>query len=260
MRDLIPLHLFGLQGPGCQIGDLLLQYLPIPGDRAVAAQHPGQPQQVVRDAGPYTGPCRRVPPVLDIPLLKLTGGGQQQLFSGALRPGIQERGHILKLVPEAEGAAVLVLGGPRHQSAGSHLVQAPAVEVVVQRPVRGGQGKGGHPLPPPCQGLAPQIQIPLSGKPGFQPSVSRLCDQSQRQSLGKRAGHGLTLSHAVGECPACSCQGEGQDPLCPNERYKRLCYQPSCPHLLFPPCKARSVGDRTGTAVAISKDRPLLLL
>ena len=53
LRDLIPLHLFGLQGPGCQIGDLLLQYLPIPGDRAVAAQHPGQPQQVVRDAGPY---------------------------------------------------------------------------------------------------------------------------------------------------------------------------------------------------------------
>ena len=90
LGDLIAVLLPRLQGLGGQIGDLLLQNGPVPGDSAVPAQHPGQPQQIVRDAGAHPGPLGRVPPVLHIPLLKLPGGTQQQLLPGPLRPGVHQ--------------------------------------------------------------------------------------------------------------------------------------------------------------------------
>lgn len=150
--DLVPVLLPRLQGSCCQVKYLFIQDAPVPGDRHIPAQHPGQPQQVVGDAGAHPGPLGRVPPVLHVPLLKLPGGAQQELFPCPFRPGIQQGRRVLELVPEAEGPAILVLAGAGHETAGDHLIETPAAEITVQGAVRCADCKGSYLVSPPGQG------------------------------------------------------------------------------------------------------------
>jgi hypothetical protein len=65
-----------------------------------------------------------------------------------LRPGEAERHAVLELVAEAVGAARLVEGRPRPDAAGDRLVEQPAVQHDVHRPVRRADLDGAEHLAP----------------------------------------------------------------------------------------------------------------
>ena len=194
---LIPLPLPLPQGRGFQIAGLLPAHGPVPRHLQIFRQHIRQPQQVVGDPGPDPRPMGRMPPVLHVSLRKLAGGGQHQLFPGPLRHSEQQGPHVLELVPEAVGSAILILRRAGHQPAGQHLIERPAVEIPVQRRLRGGEAQGGHLFPPVQHDLLPLCLRPFrrEGVPAVdQPApFPRRAHQDGRQSLRHRAGGRLSI-------------------------------------------------------------------
>jgi hypothetical protein len=74
--------------------------------------------------------------VLDVALDKLAARGPEEMFAGYRWADRGERHAVLQLVPEAIGAAGLVETRSRPDAAGERLVDEPAVEHDVHRPVR----------------------------------------------------------------------------------------------------------------------------
>ncbi|MCY1390258.1 hypothetical protein D9M71_50740 [compost metagenome] len=74
--------------------------------------------------------------MLHIALGELSTGGAQQMAAGFHRVGEGQRHAVLQLVAEAIGAARLVERRPRADAAGQRLVEQPAIEQDVHRPVR----------------------------------------------------------------------------------------------------------------------------
>ena len=65
-----------------------------------------------------------MPPVQHVALDELVGGVQEDLRAGQLGPEMDQRGRVLQLVAEAEGAARLVERRARPQPAAERLIDA----------------------------------------------------------------------------------------------------------------------------------------
>ena len=200
----------------------------------------------------------RMPPVLHVSLRKLAGGGQHQLFPGPLRHSEQQGPHVLELVPEAVGSAILILRRAGHQPAGQHLIERPAVEIPVQRRLRGGEAQGGHLFPPVQHDLLPLCLRPFrrEGVPAVdQPApFPRRAHQNGRQSLCHRAGGRLSISPLDGQRPSTSGERETEHPLRPVRGHMSLRHQQGLPKPLLPAGKAGAVGHCTGQAIPVRED------
>src|SRR5262249_25146186 len=89
-----------------------------------------------------------VPPVLDVALAELAARAAQQVLAHERGAREEERHDVLDLVAEAEGAAGLVVAGPREEAAAQRLVEQPAVHHHVEGVVRGVHLDGPQPLAP----------------------------------------------------------------------------------------------------------------
>ena len=108
-----------------------------PRDLEVVRGGVGQPQQVVRDAGAGAAARRRMPPVLHVAFDELAAA-RRAADARARASGFEhrQRHHVLELIAEAVGAARLVERRARPDAAGQRLVEQPAVEQQVHRPIR----------------------------------------------------------------------------------------------------------------------------
>src|SRR5688572_17998263 len=76
-----------------------------------------------------------MPPMLDIALYKLSARTERNLRAHCTGFGVNERHHILQLIPKAVRAARLVIAASRPQTASQRLIDEPAVGQDVQRGV-----------------------------------------------------------------------------------------------------------------------------
>jgi hypothetical protein len=139
-------------------GHPLVQDLVIPARADILGHDVRQPQQIVGAAGAEPAARRLVPPVLHVAFDELPAGGPQQVRARQIRPREGQRQDVLQLIAEAEGAAGLVVPGPRPHAAAHGLIEQPPihqhVEGIVGRPhldrterllpVRLDLGEGGH--------------------------------------------------------------------------------------------------------------------
>ncbi len=96
-----------------------------------------EPRPVVGDPRAHALPGVRQPPVLDVALDELPRRRPQQVCTRHRRPHSDERHAVLQLIAEAVGAARLVERRTGPDAAGERLIQQPAVQHDVHRPVRG---------------------------------------------------------------------------------------------------------------------------
>ena len=115
------------QGPVRQICHRHIQYVHVLGGLQVIGQHIGQKQPIVHDAGPYP-PHGHMPPMEHVPRRELPPRAQEQLLPHPRRLHLKQGQHILELIPEAHGAAALIVSRPGHEPGRVHLIQQPAVD------------------------------------------------------------------------------------------------------------------------------------
>src|SRR3989338_9391459 len=77
-----------------------------------------------------------MPPVLNISLDKLVSGKCQQLFPDHFRFRMDQRHHILKLVPETESPSGLIKTASPHETAAYDLILQPSVHQKIDRDIR----------------------------------------------------------------------------------------------------------------------------
>src|SRR4029453_3950366 len=81
-----------------------------------------QPAPVSGDARSNAPAAGRMPPVLDIAILELPGGGAQHVLPGQRGLGHRERHHVLKLIAKPVRTTGLVERRPRPHATGQRLV------------------------------------------------------------------------------------------------------------------------------------------
>ena len=132
-----PVHILRAVGQRhvLQIGHPLLQHAAVPGVLHIRRRHPGQEQPVVGHprAHARTG-C--VPPMQHVPGLELPAGAAQQVCPHPPRLAVQQRQHVLELIPEAPRAAGLAEPRAAQHPGCADLVEQEAVGEGVQRGVR----------------------------------------------------------------------------------------------------------------------------
>src|SRR3990172_270532 len=68
-----------------------------------------------------------MPPMLDITLLKLMGRAEEEMLTHETRVCVDERHHVLQLVPKTEGTPRLVISAAGPETAHDSLVHEPAI-------------------------------------------------------------------------------------------------------------------------------------
>ena len=96
----------------------------------------GEPRAVVGDPRAHALPRLRQPPVLNVAFDELPCCCSQQVLARNLRSGGGERHAVLKLIAKAVGAACLIEGRAGPDTAGERLIEKPAVQHNVHRPIR----------------------------------------------------------------------------------------------------------------------------
>jgi hypothetical protein len=74
--------------------------------------------------------------MLNISLRELPGGAAEQVLAHEVRPGVDERHHVLQLIAETEGPTRLVGSAARPKTARQSLVQEPSVDQHIERRIR----------------------------------------------------------------------------------------------------------------------------
>ena len=95
----------------------------------------GEPRAVVGDPRAHALAGMRQPPVLNVAFDELPCRCAQQVLARHLRSGGGERHAVLKLIAEAVGAARLIEGRAGPDAAGERLIEQPAVQHDVHRPI-----------------------------------------------------------------------------------------------------------------------------
>src|SRR4029079_7302546 len=95
-----------------------------------------QPEQIVGDAGPHTAPGWRMPPVLNITLRELPRSGPQQMLACDIAGRDAEGHHVLELVTKPIGPAQLIKRRACPNPANQRLIEHPAIQQYVHRPLR----------------------------------------------------------------------------------------------------------------------------
>ena len=127
--------LFGLQKLAFQERHLLVQHGGIAGRADIMRDGIGEPGPVVGDPRAHALAGMRQPPMLHVALDELPRRRAQQVRARHRRPRCDERHAVLQLVAEAIGAARLVECRASPDAAGQRLIQQPAVQHDVHRPV-----------------------------------------------------------------------------------------------------------------------------
>ena len=83
--------------------DRFIQHPCVTGAQDIPARSQWQPEQVVRTVRTHTPAGRRMPPVLNISLLKLMGCRKQELLAHKERFCVNERHYVLQLVAKTKG-------------------------------------------------------------------------------------------------------------------------------------------------------------
>ena len=149
-RGLVAARLGGGQGLRVQPGPALVQERVVSRRVQVFADGPGQPDEVVRAAGPHAPVgLALVPPVHDVAFPVLVRAGGEDALPRQLRGHEQKIRRVLQLVPETVGPAALVYRGACHEPAGQGLVERPAVHIGVQL-------RQGRFYPQPAHGPGPE--------------------------------------------------------------------------------------------------------
>src|SRR3972149_1244036 len=74
-------------------------------------------------ARPHAPTRRRMPPMLDISLMELTGSTEEEVLAHEARLGVDKRHHVLQLIAETEGTPWLGGSIPGPKTARHSLVQ-----------------------------------------------------------------------------------------------------------------------------------------
>ena len=74
--------------------------------------------------------------MLDVTLPELTGSRSQYVLAALVRSAINQRHHVLKLIPEPVGAAGLIVGRACPDAASQDLVQQPTIYHQIQAGIR----------------------------------------------------------------------------------------------------------------------------
>ena len=114
----------------------LVQHRAVAGRLYIVCDGVGEPHPVVGNARTHALPRRRHPPVLKVALDELPGRGAQEMRARERRSRQRERHPVLELVAETVGAARLVERRACPHAAGERLVEQPAIQHEVHRPVR----------------------------------------------------------------------------------------------------------------------------
>ena len=104
-----------------------IQHAGVPAGEDVTAGGQRQPEVIVGAKGTHTPTRGRMPPMLNISFQELTGRAPQQVLAHQMRPGVDERHHVLQLIAETVGPARLIKPGAAPQPATQGLIQQPAV-------------------------------------------------------------------------------------------------------------------------------------
>ena len=95
----------------------------------------GEPRAVVGNSGADALAGMGQPPVLHVAVDELPRRSAKQMLARQIGTSGGERHAILQLVAKAIGAAGLIEGGARPDTAGERLIEQPAVEHDVHRPI-----------------------------------------------------------------------------------------------------------------------------
>ena len=107
-----------------------------PGGVDVVGDGIGEPRTIIGDTGPHALTRMRQPPMLDVALDELSRRRRAEDARGSTRVATRERHAVLQLIAETIGAAGLIKPRTRPNAAAQRLVEQPAVEHEVHRPVR----------------------------------------------------------------------------------------------------------------------------
>ena len=136
LRSAEQLLLAGRERAALEKGDGLIEQREVLGHLEIMRDHVRQPDAVVRHARLDALVRDRQPPVLHVARPELASRGTQDVLAGDGGPRDAKRHHILQLIAIAPGAARLVKRGTRPQPASERLIEQPAVQEHVHRPVR----------------------------------------------------------------------------------------------------------------------------
>ena len=185
----------------------LIQNALIAGYGNIAGHAIAKPDAVVRNAGADPLPGMRQPPVLHVAFGELATGGAQQMRPRHFGP-TKGQGHaILQLIAKSVGAARLIKPGTGPDPAGQCLIQQPAVQHDIHRPVGRGDLHRGQQVGPMTlhrlQGLVKVcIPHPLDQRAG---SCFAVCLTDLKNDLDHSArlqGHPALQGSAGIECGA----------------------------------------------------------
>ncbi len=119
-----------------------------------------QPRTVIGDAAADPAARLRQPPVLDVALRELPARGTQQMLARESRLRDDESHRVLQLVAEAVCAARLVERAAGPQAASECLVEQPAVQHDVERPIRRlHRNRPEHGVPVAAHALQARVEV-----------------------------------------------------------------------------------------------------
>ena len=127
----------------------------------------GEPGAVVGNPGPNALAGMGQPPMLHVTLDELPRRRAKQVLARQIGPSGGERHAILQLIAKSIGAAGLIEGGARPDAAGERLIEQPAVQHDVHRPVG---------------------SLDLDGAQGLFPKASRLLLRGRRDRRSDSVG------------------------------------------------------------------------
>src|SRR6185369_11386493 len=145
--------------------------------------HERQEIEVVRYSRANADPGRRVPPMLDVALLKLPCRRSQDLRARLRRSAVDQGHHVLQLVSKAVRTAGLVKRGACPNAASQYLINEPTVEHQVHTRIRRSHLQGVQVAVPLLLNLA-QYGIGSAGLCVFADEATNLL-QTVRLSQGK---------------------------------------------------------------------------
>ena len=127
----------GVQGAAFQIRHLLVEDRQIAGGGRVLQRGIREPEAIVGKTRPDAAARGFVPPVLDVSLTELMCRGAKQLCAREVRSSKDQRKHVLQLIAESVRAARLIERRPSPDAARQRLIEEPAVQHQIERPVGG---------------------------------------------------------------------------------------------------------------------------
>ncbi len=141
-RQVVHFLFAGLELSHLQERGILIEDRSVAGHAQVLIHHERKPHQIIGESRAHAASALRMPPVLHVALHELARGRAHDVFARYRRLGVDERHHILKLVPEAVGPTALVERGARPHPAAQSLVERPSVGNGVERRLRRGHFDG----------------------------------------------------------------------------------------------------------------------